>query len=92
MGLLFLNIEAAQAGLINRFKQYIHLGFTNWQLLLAALIVVFMWSFAYIIFTPVIIGNQKSIWLNYTGDHELDTNFKNKKEFVKKTSALLNGQ
>ncbi len=88
--LLFINIEAAQAGLIQKFKIQVLNDFSEYQLFyLIGSTVVFIF-FIYVVFTPISIGKDKFIW------YKLDTfalnrhNYQSKRIVIKKISTILN--
>lgn len=89
VSLLFVNIEAAQAGLIHKMKIYIRQEFSDYQLLYFFCALLFFGFFSYIIFTPVLIGKQKWAWLSYysyiPGRHD----YQSKRDVVKKISTIL---
>ena len=85
VGLLFLNIEAAQAGLIHKFKVYIGLGLQGYELFYATGIVFVLAVLSYIICVPGIKQrNTKTI----TGN--ISQRLQAKKTRIKKISAILN--
>lgn len=87
VSLLFANIEAAHAGLIHKFKLYIHHEFANWQVLLIVS-GFFMFGFlTYIIATPISIGKQRLIWL--TSFSFQKDSFESKRKFITKTGNIL---
>ena len=91
MGSLFLNIEAAQAGYVDKFKSYIQTQFPDHFLLYIVLIALSAVFLIYVLVTPVNIGNQKSIWLEYSPGSEKMGNYSHRKEQVKKIASLLEG-
>lgn len=52
VGSLFLNIEAAHAGLVHKFKVYIHQEFPGYQFVYILGALVALAFFLYIVFTP----------------------------------------
>ena len=89
VALLFINIEAAQAGLVNKFKIYIRHEFSDYQLLYLIAGFVFLGFLSYIIFTPVLIGKQKWAWLTYYSYNPNRHHYQNKREMIKKISGIL---
>jgi hypothetical protein len=89
VGLLFLNIEAAQAGLINKFKVYIHQEFTDYQLVYFIGGLLIFGFLSYIVFTPIFIGTQKWTWFNYYSYNPNRQDYQSKREMVKKISSIL---
>lgn len=91
VGLLFLNIEAAHAGLVQKIRSYILQEFPDHFLLGAVLIVVLLLTgFLYIIFAPVLIGNEKWDWLNYYSYQPGRHDYQNKRASIRKISGILN--
>ena len=90
VALLFLNIEAAQAGLIHKLKIYIRHEFADFQLLYLVVGLLVTGFLGYIIFTPVLIGNQKWSWLNYSSFPPSRNNYSSKKDSIAKISQILN--
>jgi hypothetical protein len=87
VALLFANIEAAHAGLIQKFKLYIHHEFSNFQILFSMSIIFFFGLLIFIITTPVTIGKEKLIWLgSYTFKKET---FNSRRKFIAKTDLIL---
>ena len=89
ISLLFLNIEAAHAGLIHKLKSYIRLEFTDFELFYifgGSLSLAFL---GYVIFTPVLIGNKKWAWLNYYSYQPNRHDYQSKRDMVKKISGIL---
>ena len=89
IGLLFINIEAAQAGLIHKFKIYIRHEFPDYQLLYVTLGLLLFGFLSYIIFTPVLIGKQKWAWLTYYSYNPNRHDYQSKRVMVKKISGIL---
>jgi hypothetical protein len=89
VGLLFLNIEAAHAGLIHKFKIYIRHEFSDYQLLYFAGGLLFFGFLSYIIFTPVFIGKRKWAWLSYYSYTPNRHDYQSKRVMVKKISGIL---
>lgn len=89
VGLLFINIEAAQAGLIHKFKSFILHEFSDFQLFYLISGVFAIAFLLYVMFTPVVIGNEKSVWLDYYPPESQRTIYQNKKEMVKRISVIL---
>lgn len=89
VSLLFLNIEAAHAGLVHKLKNYIRLEFTDIELFYifgGSLSLAFL---GYVIFTPVHIGNKKWAWLNYYSYQPNRHDYQSKRVMVKKISGIL---
>ena len=89
VGLLFINIEAAQAGLVNKLKLYIRTEFTEWQLFYILGGIALFSILSYIIFTPVLIGSEKWAWYKYFTFNPVRPKYQDKREVVKKISGIL---
>jgi len=89
VGLLFINIEAAQAGLIHRFKSFILHEFSDFQLFYMVSAIAAVGFLLYVLLTPVLIGNEKSVWLDYYPSDRQRSRYQNKKEMVKRISVIL---
>lgn len=90
VSLLFINIEAAQAGLIHKFKLIILHEFPDYQLVYLSITAFFVGFILYVMFAPVHIGNQKSVWLDYFPNKSNLNDYQNKRALVKKISSILN--
>lgn len=64
VSLLFLDIEAAHAGLIQKFRVFILQEFPGYQWLYLSIALLSAGFLAYVVFTPVVIGKEKWAWLN----------------------------
>lgn len=89
IGLLFLNIEAAHAGLIGKLKVYIHHEFTDLQFFYLLLTLGGISFLMYVIFTPVVIGKKKWNWLTYYSYAPGKPNFQHKRETIRKIEEIL---
>ena len=89
LGLLFVNIEAAQAGLIHKVKIYIRQEFSDYQLVYFICGILFFGFLSYIIFTPVLIGKQKWAWLSYYSYTPNRHDYQSKRDMIKKISGIL---
>ena len=89
VGLLFLNIEAAQAGLVHKLKVYISHEFTESQLYYMLTAIVVVGALSYIIFTPVLIGSEKWAWYKYFTFNPVRQKYQDKRQMVKKISGIL---
>jgi hypothetical protein len=89
VSLLFINIEAAQAGLINKFKIYIRHEFSDYQLFYLVFGFTIFGLLSYIIFTPVLIGKEKWAWLSYYSYNPNRHAYQSKRVMVKKISGIL---
>jgi hypothetical protein len=90
VALLFLNIEAAHAGLVQKIKIYIRHEFPNDQLLFIVSSILFLGCLGYILFAPVLIGKEKWAWLNYYSYQPNRHDYQNKRMSIKKISSILN--
>jgi hypothetical protein len=86
---LFLNIEAAQAGLIQKLKLYFRQEFPHNEFLLLFGGLVFAAFIVYVLFAPVLINKQKWSWLNYYSYQPGRQDYKSKRITVKKISEIL---
>ena len=89
VGLLFLNIEAAHAGLIGRLKWYIHREFSDTQVFYCMILLLISGFLAYVIFAPVEIGKQKRTWLYYEAYRPDKQNYHLRKESIRKIGEIL---
>ena len=89
VGLLFINIEAAQAGLVSKFKIYIRHEFPDYQLVYFVAGLLFFSLLSYVVFTPVVIGKQKWAWLKYYTYNPNRHDYQSKREMVQKISGIL---
>src|SRR5262245_45742029 len=87
--LLFLNIEAAQAGLVQQLKLYIRHEFTEWQLTYILGGMGLFGILSYIIFTPVLIGSEKWAWYKYFTFNPVRPKYQDKRQAIKKISGIL---
>lgn len=87
--MLFINIEAAQAGLINKFKIYIRHEFSDYQLFYLVVGFLFFGLLSYIIFTPVFIGKERWAWLSYYSYNPNRHDYHSKRLMVTKISGIL---
>ena len=93
VGLLFVNIEAAHAGLIHKVKIYIRHEFSDNQLVYFICAALFLGFLSYIIFTPVLIGKRKWAWLSYYSYSPGRNDYQTKRDMVKKIAVILkNGE
>jgi hypothetical protein len=89
ISLLFINIEAAQAGLIHRLRLYIRTEFSETQLVYWTVFVLLLSSLLYIIFSPLPIGHEKWSWFHYYTYNPKKNKFQRKRETVARISRLL---
>jgi hypothetical protein len=89
VALLFMNIEAAHAGLIGQLRLYIsaELGHSFLYYSLATTGAVFF--LAYVIFSPVHIGSEKWSWYHYFSFNPIKKSFSVKKQAVYRISQIL---
>jgi hypothetical protein len=89
VSLLFLNIEAAHAGLVGKLKLYIHHEFSDLQLFYSLLFLTFFGFMAYVVFTPVLIGKKKWARLSYYSYPPSRRNYQSKRESIRKIEEIL---
>lgn len=89
VGMLFLNIEAAHAGLLGKFKVYIHHEFSDLQLFYTLLFTSLFAFIVYVIFTPVVIDKRKWAMLSYYSYKPSRHNFQSKKDTIRKIEEIL---
>jgi hypothetical protein len=90
--MLFLNIEAAHAGLVHKLKIYITHEFSDYQLLYIVSGLLIFGCLTYIVFTPVSIGKEKWMWYHYFTNTSKRHDYQSKRQLVKKISGILNTQ
>jgi hypothetical protein len=90
VGSLFLNIEAAQAGLVHKMRVFIRQEFPDTQLWYVAAALLVIGFLCYVIFAPVFIGKEKWAWLNYYSYQPPRHGYKSKRVTIKKISGMLN--
>ena len=89
VSLLFLNIEAAQAGLVQKIRVFIRHEFPDHQFMYIALGLVVLSFLSYVLFAPVLIGKEKWAWLNYSSDNIPRHDYQSKRASIKKISNIL---
>jgi hypothetical protein len=89
VSMLFINIEAAQAGLVHKFRIYIHQEFPDNQFLFITFSLLFIACLSYVLFAPVLINKQKWGWLNYYSYQPGRQDYQSKRMSVKKISDIL---
>jgi hypothetical protein len=89
VSLLFVNIEAAQAGLVHKVKIYIRHEFSDYQLVYFISAMAIIGFLSYIIFTPVHIGKRKWAWLTYYSYSPTRHDYQSKRDVVKKIAVIL---
>jgi hypothetical protein len=87
--MLFLNIEAAQAGLVHKIKLYIRHECPDYQLLYIALALLVLGFLSYVLFAPVLIGKEKWAWLNYYSYQPNRHDYQSKRATIQKISGIL---
>jgi hypothetical protein len=88
--MLFLNIEAAHAGLVHKVKLYILHEFTDFQLIYIFAGVFLLAFFLYIIAMPVNIGKEKRVWF-IDQDTSFSPDYGARRQTVKRISGILHG-
>ena len=86
---LFLNIEAANAGLTHKLNLYIRHGLSDPQWFLMVFGLCAFAFLAYVVAAPVAIGKHKSPWLGYYSINPGKHSYQNKREMVRKISSIL---
>jgi hypothetical protein len=89
VGLLFLNIEAAHAGLVHKLKIFISHEFTSLQLYYITGGIFIFAILSYIIFAPVQVGSEKWAWYKYFTFNPLRQKYQNKRQMVKRISGMV---
>ena len=69
VSMLFLNIEAAQAGLVGKLKLYIAAELPHWLLVMLLGSALLLIPVLLVIFTPLYINNQRLVWHSYFTFH-----------------------
>ena len=90
VALLFINIEAANAGLISKLKLYIHHEFSMTELFYYSLGLITLSFVSYVIAAPVSIGREKASWMNYYRYSPLKYQYK--RETVRKITEILSNR
>jgi hypothetical protein len=89
VGLLVLNIEAAQAGITHKFIVLIGNELSNFQLFCVAGGMLTLSLLSYIIFAPALKGKQSSIGnYNHFADYSTN-NYQNKRLRIKRIAEIL---
>jgi hypothetical protein len=89
VGLLVLNIEAAQAGITHKFKVLIGNELSNFQLFYVTGGVLTLSLLSYIIFAPALKGKQSSIGnYNHFADYSTN-NYQNKRVRIRRIAEIL---
>jgi hypothetical protein len=89
VSLLFINIEAAQAGLVHKLRLYIRHEFSETQLIYWTVCVLALSSLLYIIFSPLPIGQEKWSWFHYYTYNPKRSSFHRKRAAVTRISKML---
>jgi hypothetical protein len=92
VGLLFINIEAAHAGLINKFKMFIKAEFPDYQLIYSIIAFSILAFLSYVVFSPIQIGVQKWSWINYYTYNPSRNSYNSKKQIITKISGILKNE
>lgn len=90
LSLLFINIEAAQAGLIRRFRVFLHAEFPDSHFgvwILTAFLFTFL---AYVVFSPLKIGSERWNWLKMYRYNPNTLSFKKKRQTITAIANTLN--
>jgi hypothetical protein len=89
VSLLFLNIEAAQAGLITRLKGIIRTDFPESHLIMILVAIVVLGFLLYVIFTPLAIGSEKWNWYRYFSYNPYRHRYHERRAVVKRIADTL---
>ena len=89
MAMLFLNIEAAHAGLISQFRFFLNREFPDQQFPWLLTLLMLAGLFIYGLFAPNPIGKQKRVWLNYTPFQSKKQTYDQKRASINRISGIL---
>src|SRR5258706_1659733 len=89
VSMLFINIEAAHAGLVHKFRLYISHEFSNLQLFYLSAGLLTFSCLIYIVFSPLPIGKAKWSWFSYYSYNPARNHYQNKRSAVKRISGIL---
>ena len=89
VGMLFLNIEAAHAGLVGKVKLYIRAEFAPEQLTAIVAALLGLAVLGYVLFTPVRINNERRRWLNYFSHSNHRKSMRHRRQFVARINHVL---
>lgn len=87
--LLFVNIEAAQAGLVHRIKLFINNEFPPNQFVFLIICASFFIFVAYVVLAPVNIGKEKRAWLDYYRIQPKKRSYQHRRIAVNRISDVL---
>jgi len=87
--MLFLNIEAAHAGLVYKLKVFISHEFPDYEFLYISAGLLVFGLLSYVIFTPLSIGKEKWMWYNYFSTDAKRHDYQSRREMVRKISVIL---
>jgi len=91
VSLLFINIEAAQAGLVHRLRLYIKAEMSSEELFFSSLAFLLGTFVLYVIFTPLRINNQRLGWYTYFTFTTRET-VRERRTLIKRINGLLRDQ
>jgi hypothetical protein len=89
MAMLFLNIEAAQAGLISRFRVFLNREFPDYQFPWLLALMMLAGLLLYGLFAPVPIGKEKRVWLHIWHFQSKRQTYEQKRALVSRISGVL---
>lgn len=89
VAMLFLNIEAAQAGLIQRLRVFVDHEFPNQPIRLWVLAGVLTGLLLYVIFSPIVIGREKWTWIKLFRFQPTTRNYRKKRASITRISEVL---
>ncbi len=89
VALLFINIEAAQAGLVHRLRVFVNHEFPHQPIGLYLLTAAIIGFLLYVIFSPIVIGREKWTWIKLFRFQPTSRNYRKKRERVSRIAELL---
>jgi hypothetical protein len=92
VGLLFINIEAAHAGLVHKIKIYINHEFSDFPIVYFMIGLLILSFLSYVIFSPILIGKERWAWFSYYSYNPNRHDYQSKRDMVKKISGILKNE
>jgi hypothetical protein len=86
--LLFINIEAAQAGLVKELRHFVDAHFSEPGLLISLTALLFGGGFTAIVLLPVKIGSEKKVWFTDI-EPGIPTKFAARRQSVARIAKVL---
>ena len=90
VALLFLNIEAAQAGLVHKIRVFVTHEFPNNHIELWLLGLAVVGFLLYVVFSPVEIGREKWSWIKLFTFQAGAKSYQKKRQSVNRIAEILN--